>query len=102
VAVAERTQQGLVAGLIAVYDLAVDETVRGHVEQTLRSAGVSPVRPSSGEVLDPTRHEVVGIEPTSDPAAAGRIAHVVRPGWTHHDRLLRPAQVVAHPGALRV
>lgn len=87
---------GLVDGLVAVHDLATDATLRASVEQTLRRAGIVPVLPEFGEPFTPSRHEVVGVRPCTRPEDAGRIAGVVRTGWSGRRGLIRPAQVLVH------
>lgn len=47
-----------------------------------------------GEPFDPRVHEAVGRAPVADPADAGRVVEVRRPGYLLADRLIRPAQVV--------
>jgi|GEM_PF-4494598 len=50
--------------------------------------------PQSGPI-DPTMHQVIGVEPTSNPALDGHIARVHRQGWKRHDTIVRLAQVTA-------
>jgi molecular chaperone GrpE len=44
--------------------------------------------------FDPTVHEAILTQPTDDPRLAGRVAHVVEPGYRFGNRLMRPAKVV--------
>ena len=63
----------------------------------LREAGAEPV-PSAGERFDPTVHEAVATEPSSEDDA-GTVLREVRRGWRlGTGSLLRPAQVVVAAG----
>ena len=86
-------EAALVSGLIAVHDLANEEALRISVEETLRGVGVHTIIPVAGDPLDVGMHEVVGTLPATAPGVVGRIAGLVRPGWRHHEVLIRPAQV---------
>jgi molecular chaperone GrpE len=48
---------------------------------------------SPGEQFDPRQHEAVMTEPHLD-MPEGTIVHVVRPGYTLGERVIRPAQVI--------
>ncbi len=48
--------------------------------------------PAHGERFDPNVHEAMFEVPTSE-AEAGTVVQVVQEGYTHHDRVLRPARV---------
>jgi molecular chaperone GrpE len=65
-------------------------------ERALRDAfarhGIAPIDPEPGSPFNPARHQALfQTEETSQPA--GTIAQVLLPGFTYHDRLLRPALV---------
>lgn len=53
---------------------------------------------AAGASFDPHWHEAIGQVPSSD-VPAGHVAHVARPGYTLHDRVVRPAQVLVSVGA---
>ena len=55
--------------------------------------GVRRVEVAPGAAFDPATHEAVMEQPT-DAVPPGSVAQVVQPGFTFHDRLLRPAKVV--------
>jgi molecular chaperone GrpE len=56
-----------------------------------------PRREDEGQPFDPTRHEAVSTDATSD-APDGTIVQVVRPGYGDGETQLRPAQVVVAKG----
>lgn len=51
----------------------------------------------TGEPFDPTRHEAVATVP-DDEATPGTVVRVLRPGYGHDGRQLRPASVVVARG----
>jgi molecular chaperone GrpE len=68
----------------------------GATERALRDAfarhGIAAIDPEPGSVFNPAWHQALfETEKTSQPA--GTIAQVLQPGFTYHDRLLRPALV---------
>jgi molecular chaperone GrpE len=76
----------MVEGLRAVYQKAL---------AVLASIGFEPFH--DVEVpFDPTRHEAIGtVDSEREP---GTVVAVIRPGWTHHGVVVRPAHVfVARP-----
>ena len=86
--------------LIGVHDLG-SEAVRAHVVQVLRAVGVETVPAGAGSPFDPESHRAVdtsaaaeGVGETGEGAEPGTVARVVRPGWRHGTRVLRPAEVV--------
>ncbi len=48
--------------------------------------------PSHGEKFDPNVHEAM-FEVEAAPEEAGKVVQVIQEGYTHHDRVLRPARV---------
>jgi molecular chaperone GrpE len=75
------------------------EGLRHGMEITLRSfrellarRGVREMD-ALGEVFDPHRHEAV-MEESAEGVPSGSVARVVRKGYLHADRVLRPARVV--------
>lgn len=65
----------------------------------LERHGIKRVEVAAGAAFDPAAHEAVMEQPTAD-VPPGSVAQVVQPGFTFHDRLLRPAKVVvAAPAA---
>ena len=48
--------------------------------------------PSHGEKFDPNVHEAM-FEVEAGPEEAGKVVQVIQEGYTHHDRVLRPARV---------
>jgi molecular chaperone GrpE len=59
----------------------------------LERHGVKRVDIAPGAAFDPAAHEAVMEQPSAD-HPPGSVAQVVQPGFTFHDRLLRPAKVV--------
>ncbi len=59
----------------------------------LERHGVRRVDVPAGSPFDPAAHEAVMEQPTAA-VPPGSVAQVVQPGFTFHDRLLRPAKVV--------
>jgi hypothetical protein len=99
----------IVRGLIGLADVLLDLTehpsgpessvrtlrlVRRRVDRLLADCGVRTVQ-DEGPVV-PSRHEVVGVRPSGEDGAEGRIAATVRQGYLHGDQLIRPQQVVAY------
>ena len=48
--------------------------------------------PAHGEKFDPTVHEAM-FEVEAAPEEAGKVVQVIQEGYTHHERVLRPARV---------
>jgi molecular chaperone GrpE len=46
-----------------------------------------------GQAFDPTLHEAIGSEETSE-FEPGHVARVLKKAFKMHDRLIRPAQVI--------
>ena len=59
----------------------------------LERHGVRRVEVAPGAAFDPAAHEAVMEQPT-DAVPPGSVAQVVQPGFTFHDRLVRPAKVI--------
>jgi len=68
----------------------------GQLRSILSAQGLAEVNPL-GQAFDPSRHEAVGSE-ASAAAAEGTVVRVARPGWSLHDRVLRPAAVFVSAG----
>lgn len=72
--------------------------IRDELIRAIATHGASPIEPAPGEEFDPHRHEAVqqmeaeGVEP-------GHVAAMIHAGYTHGDRVLRPAKVAVAPGA---
>ncbi len=82
------TPGSAVGGLLAGVEL-----VERKLLQALEREGLVPIE-VEGAAFDPALHEAVLTRPTGDPDLAGRVAHVVAPGYRFGDRLVRPAKVV--------
>jgi molecular chaperone GrpE len=80
---AEDSQQALLAGIAA--------TERGLLE-ALGKHGITPINPARCEPFDPVHHHAI-FEVLDSDCPTGAIAEVMQPGYTYHDRLLRPALV---------
>lgn len=80
-------QDGLVAG--------VEITLRELLE-VLRREGVEPIV-AEGEPFDPTVHEAVMTQPSSD-VPEGDVLLQIEKGYRYRDRILRPAKVVVSSG----
>jgi molecular chaperone GrpE len=73
------------------------EAVRDQAVTVLEHLGF-PRRDDTGEPFDPARHQAVST--VSDPEEpAGRVVHVVRPGYGRGEHQLRPASVVVSTGS---
>jgi len=48
---------------------------------------------AQGEPFDPHLHDAILMQPSAE-AAPGTVLHVAREGYTLHDRVIRPAQVI--------
>jgi len=65
--------------------------IKNQFEEVLRSSGVSEIGASPGDQFDPARHESSGeIECEIE---SGKIAELVRRGYTLHDKVIQPARV---------
>ena len=58
---------------------------------TFERHNIRRIRPM-GEKFDPNFHEAM-FEVTDTDAETGTVVHVMQDGYTHHDRVLRPAMV---------
>ncbi|MCS6870168.1 MAG: nucleotide exchange factor GrpE [Anaerolineae bacterium] len=76
---------------------AEDETLKGFVLihrkliSLLESANLTQINPI-GQAFDPTRHEAIGQEPSSD-VASGHVSAVLQKGYLYGERVIRPALV---------
>jgi molecular chaperone GrpE len=82
-AAVEASQHALLAGIAA--------TERGLLE-ALAKHGITPINPGRCEPFDPVHHHAI-FEVLDSDCPTGTIAEVMQPGYTYHDRLLRPALV---------
>jgi molecular chaperone GrpE len=60
-------------------------------EDALQKVGVTKLMPK-GEIFDPKFHEAVMLQDSDQPAHT--VLEVLQPGYTIHDKLLRPAMVI--------
>jgi molecular chaperone GrpE len=67
--------------------------VERKLEKSLKAAGLEIVNPK-GEKFDPSVHEAVSSQPTSDAAMDHVVSQVYQVGYTFKGQLLRPARVV--------
>jgi molecular chaperone GrpE len=58
----------------------------------LAKHGITPITPGRCEPFDPVHHHAI-FEVADSDCPPGTIAELVQPGFTYHDRLLRPALV---------
>ena len=82
-AAVEASQQALLAGIAA--------TERGLLEALAKHC-ITPINPGRCEPFDPVHHHAI-FEVLDSDCPTGTIAEVMQPGYTYHDRLLRPALV---------
>lgn len=73
------------------------EMVTGQLCSLLGAQGLQEVATQPGDVFDPTVHEAVMAQPSSD-VPEGHIVAVTERGYMLHDRLLRAAKVVVSSG----
>jgi molecular chaperone GrpE len=66
--------------------------IQAQVLDALRRHGINRIE-ALGKPFDPTMHEAVQQQPTSA-QAPDTVLQVLEPGYTIHDRVLRPARVV--------
>lgn len=71
------------------------EMVRQQFLAKLDGLGIRRIA-CDGAAFDPQRHEAVTTVPASSPSDEGRIAGVIRHGYTIGDEVLRPALVAVH------
>ncbi len=111
----EHQKGELLARLVPILDqfqhsldaVEVNEQTRGIVDGVqliyrqflaqLDELGLQQYDPA-GAAFDPAEHEAMAIEPVQDQAKDGRVLRVLRLGYRHHERILRPAQVVVGRG----
>jgi molecular chaperone GrpE len=60
--------------------------------KALQEQGVMPIQVTIGDTFDPTKHEAIGVIPSSD-YPPNSIARILRTGWQHQDRIIRPTTV---------
>jgi molecular chaperone GrpE len=78
---------------------AIGEGIRivlEHFFKLLNSRGIVPIE-ALGEPFDPHLHEAILQQP-SDQYPAGVVMQEVAPGYTMHDRVLRPTRVIVSSG----
>jgi molecular chaperone GrpE len=77
---------------------ALLESFAYSVERTLARGGIDILRPEVGSPVDPRRHRVTGIVPTTRAELDGTVAEVVSDGYldTTTDRMLASATVHAY------
>lgn len=71
--------------------------VRDMLLETLKKYHCVPI-PSVGETYDPNFHEVIQMQPNPE-VEANTILVEVATGYTMHDRVIRPAQVIVSTGS---
>lgn len=69
------------------------EAIRTQFESALKTAGISVID-QAGVAFDPTRHEAMMMEKATKDTSSGSVVRVLEPGYSLHDRVLRPAKVV--------
>ncbi len=67
--------------------------IRAQFENAMKNAGVMHID-EHGVPFDPSRHEAMMMEKSNEGIAPGTIIRVLEPGYTLHDRVIRPAKVV--------
>ncbi len=68
------------------------EMTANELKNCLQKFGIVEVE-SLGKPFDPSLHEAIGSEETTE-VEAGHVAHVFKKGFKMHDRLIRPGQVI--------
>lgn len=63
------------------------------LQQAFKQNKVEKYEPSEGDEFDPNLHNALFEIPAPEGQTVGRIAVVTKPGFTLHDRVLRPAEV---------
>lgn len=89
-----RAAEGAEPGSAAALLVSLHEGVRmvdGQLLRALGKHGVEKVNPM-GDAFDPNEHEALFEMPDAD-KEAGTVAHVQKPGYKLHGRVVRPAQV---------
>lgn len=87
-------RDALVLGLVDLLPQLPDGLV-WQAENALKKVGVRPVV-ADGEVVDPSRHHVVGTETPADAAQVNTVARTIRPGYADGDRLVAHPKVVVY------
>ena len=67
------------------------DLVHQQLSETLAKHGVAPIE-AADQPFDPNRHQALFTVPTAD-VAPQTVVEVLRPGFTLHDRVVRPAEV---------
>jgi molecular chaperone GrpE len=68
--------------------------IQRQFRQTLAKHGVKPFE-AQGKPFDPERHEAVSVLHRTD-LPPNSVVHIIQPGYTIGDRVLRPARVVVN------
>ena len=79
----DQVMQNLLAG-VAASERALQDAFARH--------GITRLQPALGEPFDPDQHQAM-FEVEAGDREPGTIAQIVLPGYTYHERLLRPAFV---------
>jgi len=66
--------------------------IRDKMQSLLSAEHVKPIE-ATGQPFDPQRHEAMMQQPSAD-QPVGTVLQQVQRGYTHHDRVLRPAKVI--------
>ncbi len=65
--------------------------IKNQLEEVLRSIGVGEISAIPGDQFDPARHE--SSEEIECGIESGKVAELVRRGYTLHDKVIQPARV---------
>ena len=68
------------------------EMIQDGVEKAMSENKVHKISPEAGSVFDPHQHEAIDLCESTD-LPDGSIAAVIRTGWGHPERVIRPAMV---------
>ncbi len=68
------------------------ELTASELKSALKRHGISEVE-SFGKPFDPSIHEAIGTEPTTE-VSSGNISRVLRKPYKLHDKVIRPGQVI--------
>jgi len=67
------------------------EMIHSSLINTLKEHKIEAFEPSKGENFDPHKHDPILIE--DEKAEEGKVINVIKKGFKHGDRIIRPAKI---------
>ncbi|MEM7361389.1 MAG: nucleotide exchange factor GrpE [Bacteroidota bacterium] len=68
--------------------------ILGNLHDTLSQRGLTPIKADIGQEPNPEEHRILSQLPTKDEQLQGKITEVIQKGYSLHQQIIRPAQVI--------